>query len=90
MIGCDNNRIIFEIKASEGMILYGYADSDIKEQQLFIDDEYRCDYERWLSYKVFNISDVPGKLLVRFENFTGNENQIYPQFYQPLRILQIS
>lgn len=82
MIACDNNRIIFEVEASEGMILYGYADSDMKELALFIDDQYRCDYERWLSYKIFNISEIPGKHLVRFENFRGNENQISPQFYQ--------
>ncbi len=82
IVECNNNHIIFEVEAAENNILYGYANSNIGELQLFIDDEYRCDYETWLSYKVFNISEVPGRHLVRFENFRGNEDQISTQFYE--------
>lgn len=76
------DSVSFDMEVSEGCILYGYADSDIKDLRLFIDDQFRCGYEKWLSYKVFNISDEAGHHVVRFDDYNGNEKQIRPQFYQ--------
>ena len=76
------NEITYGADLTEGCILYGYADSGVGNLELFIDDQYRCRYQGWLSYRVFNIGETVGTHYVRFENFNGSEEQIQPWFYQ--------
>lgn len=82
LISHGENEITFGMDLAENCVLYGYADSDIGNLEVFIDDQYRCRYQGWLSYRVFNISETAGTHYVRFENFQGSEEQIRPQFYQ--------
>lgn len=82
MISHTSDEISYEINLEPGHILYGYADSEIQNLKVFIDNEYRCDYEGWLTYKVFSVGQNPGNHTVRFEKFHGLSTQIHPQFYQ--------
>lgn len=82
MVACEGDQIVYEVEATEGTFLYGYADSEFSDLQLIIDDRYRCNYETWLSYKIFNVSDQPGKHVVKFNNFNGSADQIHTYFYQ--------
>ncbi len=82
IISHGEHEITFEIELQEGNILYGFANSAFSDLQLYIDDQYRCRYSGWLSYKIFNISDAAGVHKVKFENFYGGEDQISTYFYQ--------
>lgn len=62
-------------------LLYGYAETPKRELQLFIDDEYRCDYNQWLSYKLFNIGNANESHLIRFERYNDTVNNMDFKLY---------
>lgn len=57
-------------------VLYGYAQTSKRELQLFIDDEYRCDYNQWLSYKTFSVGNANEDHQIRFERYNDTEENM--------------
>ncbi len=68
---------------SNNDLVYGYADIDIQDVELYIDDVYRCNYQRWLSYRVFNVGKISEQHTISFKHKDlNNEEQINPVFYK--------
>lgn len=62
-------------------LIYAYADVDVGDVQIFIDETYRCNYQRWLSYRVFNVGKASEQHIVSFRHADLNhEAQIHPVF----------
>lgn len=78
----DNGNIIIkpDLINRDG-ILYGYAKTPRRQLQLYINDQYRCDYNQWLSYKLFNIGMVNENHLIRFESYNDIVDNINLQLY---------
>lgn len=61
-------------------IIYGYGRFKNNGLKVYIDGSYRCDYEDWLSYLVFNVGTTEINHVVEFENAEESiDNEI--EFY---------
>lgn len=61
--------------------LYGYMRSNAENLQLYVDGEYRCDYQCWLSYLVFNLGDAQKEHQASFHGFWDEPENAEIQFY---------
>lgn len=77
----DENIIIKPDLIDKNGILYGYAETPRKQLQLFIDGEYRCDYNQWLSYKTFNVGNVNEDHQIRFERYNDTAENMNLELY---------
>ena len=77
----NDNAVIKPEQINKNGILYGYAESSKRDLGLFIDDEYRCDYNQWLSYKTFNIGNVNEEHQIRFERYNDTQQNINLELY---------
>ncbi len=78
----NGERLVLEIpeNGSAGYV-YGYMRSNAENLQLYVDGEYRCNYQCWLSYLVFNLGDAREKHQVRFDGFWDEPENAEIQFY---------
>ncbi|RGY98610.1 YfhO family protein, partial [Clostridium sp. AM58-1XD] len=80
----ENGKIDYIIdKTPWNDLVYGLADVDNQDVELHIDGIYRCNYQRWLSYRVFNIGKASDEHTISFrhQSLVG-ENQVHPVFYR--------
>ena len=64
----DGNLEVSIDKVNTDGIVYGYGRFSKNRLKVFIDGEYRCDYQDWLSYLVFNVGTTNNNHIVNFEN----------------------
>lgn len=87
----NENIIIRPDLIDKNGLLYGYAATPKRELQLFIDNEYRCDYNQWLSYKMFNIGNANENHQIRFEKYNDTvDNMNFELYYLDMDVFKKS
>ena len=69
-------------QADQEGLLYGYMRGNAENLKLYVDGEYRCDYQCWLSYLVFNLGDSGLAHEAVFEGFWDAPENAEIQFYR--------
>lgn len=78
----ENEHIIYDISSiNEQGIIYAYAETPVRELGLYVDDKYRCEYNRWLSYKTFNVGNANEDHQIRFEKYNDTAENMNLELY---------
>lgn len=62
-------------------LLYGYGRFQSSNLKVYINDTYRCDYQKWLSYLVLNIGNTNHDNVVFFQGASEKDLQSEIEFY---------
>lgn len=73
-------KVSTSISETDG-IVYGYGRFGVTELKVLINGEYRCDYQKWLSYLVFNVGDASESATIEFQGVTNTDQINEVQFY---------